>query len=310
VSHLGDDIGEMPNQRLLDDASVEAVLDGRLVPSELSALAGAVGALRDTEWRPVRPSRELAEFMAAGGFHAKHRPHAARWHAASSRLARMSLRVKLAAGFAAGLSGLTGAAAAAGELPNVVQASVETAVEFVTPIDVVQPTIETAVELVTPIEFHDERVSFKGTADRAQKIDDLESGPAIPGGQLPYAVSVSVPAQIATPTPTESPTPAPSPSATEPGVVLTPTPTSTPSPLPIESPPPEPEPTPTETPTPSPTPEPPPESPPPDPIPPGDAAAAAGSDAPPTEQIAAGDAADPTASEPLATGPDLASNPE
>jgi hypothetical protein len=291
VSRYGDDLGEMPTQRLLDDASVEAVLEGRLVPSELAELASVVGVLRETASRPVQPSFELAAFMAAGGLAPLDLQQPSRWRVASSKLAGMSMRLKLAAGVAAGITGLTGAAAAAGELPPPVQESVEIAVEAVVDgavvtVEVAANGVEAAVEFVTPIEFPDERVSSKGHIEQPGKPAVLTKDTEV-ADQPPYAVDAEVPPAIASPTPSPSPTlevPAVPPAAPpEPTTESTPTPTpeatasseSTPTP----------EPTPTPTPTPS-------EAPPPPPPPPdqsGDGAQAAASVAGESDSTLVGD---------------------
>jgi hypothetical protein len=252
VSPDGDDIGEMPTQRLLDDAAVEAILQGRPVPSELAGVASAVGVLRETAGRPVRPSLELAEFIATGGAGSYHQAELTRWRSVSTKLAGMSLRLKLAAGVAAGLTGLTGAAAAAGELPPAVQAGVDSAVATV--VDTAADSVEAAVEFVTPIEFPEERVSSKGHIDQPGKPDPL-SGPVELADPLPYAVDAAVPPAIASPTPSPSPVPQIVPPVVEPTVAPTPSPAPEPSP--------EPSPTPTATPTPEPSPTAPPEPPPP-----------------------------------------------
>jgi hypothetical protein len=312
VSRPGDDIGEMPNQRLLDDASVEAVLEGRSVPSDLDALASVVGVLRETARRPIRPSHELAQFMSTGGLHRRHR--FASWHPVSSALAGTSVRLKLAAGLAAGLTGVTGAAAAAGELPDVVQASVETGVSLITPIDLVdklpqtvQAGVQTAVQFVTPIDVIGEPETAKGTADQVQFV----AGLAFDAPGIPPTIALDV----VEPQPTASPTPAATRSAPDPVAPFpvptpseTPTPTPSPSPSPTESPTPEPDPTPSETSTPSPTPDPPTESPTPAPAPAGDAQPAAAGD----PQAGTGNQAVPEATdaEHGSTGPAAAAIPE
>jgi hypothetical protein len=243
VRHWGDDIGEMPTQRLLDDASVEAILGGRQVPSELEPLASAVGALRETARQTVRPSAELSAFMAAGGFDRRREQPLTGWQAASAKLAGTSLRLKLAAAFAAGLTGLTGVAAAAREFPQAVQASVQTAVAFVPPMELIA-----------------EPAQDGATVEQTQEIDGRKFSRRARGqGDPPKPVLL--PDILATPTPTPSPVPevvgVPQPDGT-PSATPTPTPTSTPTP------------TPTESPTPSPTPEPTSPAPTPDPIPGGD----------------------------------------
>ena len=130
----GDDVGEMSTRRPLDDASVEAVLRGAQVPPELEPLAGVVQSFRSAAQGPVRPTTELAERMAAGVFSIDRAQRRTKIGQTLSKLAAMSLRAKVATGFAAALTGLT-AATAAGALPDAAQERVETAIESVTPID-------------------------------------------------------------------------------------------------------------------------------------------------------------------------------
>lgn len=130
----GDDVGEMSTRRPLDDASVEAVFRGAQVPPELEVLVGAVQSLRSAAQRPVRPTTELAERMATGVFPIDSAQRRTKIGETLSKLAAMSLRAKVATGFAAALTGLT-AATAAGALPDAAQERVETAIESVTPID-------------------------------------------------------------------------------------------------------------------------------------------------------------------------------
>ncbi len=241
MRHWGDDKGEMPTQRLLDDAAAEAILDRRQVPPELERLAGAIGVLRETARQPVRPSAELSAFMAAGGLDPRREQHSTGWQAASARLAGTSLRLKLAAGFAVGLTGLTGVAAAALEYPETVLASVQTAVAFVPPVDLIA-----------------EPEQADASGGQTQQIDGPKfSGRAGEPGDPAKGALVS--GTLATPTPTESPGPeaviGPQPEGS-PGATPTPTPTLTPTPTPTET-------------TPSPTPEPTSPSPTPDPIPGG-----------------------------------------
>jgi hypothetical protein len=318
VSRWGDDIGEMPTQRLLDDASVEALLEGRLVPAELDALASAVGVLRETARRPVPPSQELIEFMATARSRVRPERVTGR-HTASSRLAGMSLRIKLAVGVAAGITGLTGAAAAAGELPPEVQAGVETAVETAgvgvavetavdgvgaavdgvgaaveTAVDGVGAAVETAVdgveaavEFVTPIEFPDERGISKGTGVKPSNPEFRAPVVPPPNPDDANPPAAASPAPSETPVPAESPDPQEVPPAPEPTPAPTPAPTPTPTPTPTE--PPLSEETPTEPP------------PPPDPVPAADTQANSGAkvlDADPPSDMTAVTSADPATSVP------------
>lgn len=124
----------MPLQRVLDDASVEALLRGSTVAPELEPLAGFVRAIRTAAAEPARPSRELADRMASGVFVTDRPDRRAKAGTTLSKLAAMSLRAKVATGCAAALTGLTGVSAA-GALPDAAQERVETMIESITPID-------------------------------------------------------------------------------------------------------------------------------------------------------------------------------
>jgi hypothetical protein len=124
----------MPGPRVLDDASVEAVLRGDIVAPELEPLAGFVSAIRTAAAQPVRPSRELADRMASGVFVTEQPDRRMKVGMTLSKLAAMSVRTKVAAGCAVALTGLTGVTAA-GALPDAAQQRVETMIESVTPID-------------------------------------------------------------------------------------------------------------------------------------------------------------------------------
>jgi hypothetical protein len=124
----------MPGPRVLDDASVEAVLRGDIVAPELEPLAGFVSAIRTAAALPVRPSRELADRMASGVFVTERPDRRMKVGMTLSKLAAMSVRTKVAAGCAVALTGLTGVTAA-GALPDAAQQRVETMIESVTPID-------------------------------------------------------------------------------------------------------------------------------------------------------------------------------
>jgi hypothetical protein len=124
----------MPGPRVLDDASVEAVLRGDIVAPELEPLASFVSAVRTAAVQPVRPSRELADRMALGVFVTERPDRRMKAGMTLSKLAAMSVRTKVAAGCAVALTGLTGVTAA-GALPDAAQQRVETMIESVTPID-------------------------------------------------------------------------------------------------------------------------------------------------------------------------------
>lgn len=130
----GDDVDEMPTQRLIDDDAAEALLRGLAVPPDLEPLAGMVQAIRSVAICPVPPSPELAERMASGDFATSPVERRTRTGQTLSKFAALSLRAKVVTGLAATMSGLT-AATAAGALPDAAQARVETTIESITPID-------------------------------------------------------------------------------------------------------------------------------------------------------------------------------
>jgi hypothetical protein len=138
VSGSRDYQDEMHAHRELDDATVEAVLSGKLVSAELEPLAAAVGALRALRGQPVRPSEELAARMATGDFASAVAPRPSRRsagrHVARRRLAALPLRAKLAAGGVLALGGLA-SATAAGALPDQAQQGVESVIEIITPFE-------------------------------------------------------------------------------------------------------------------------------------------------------------------------------
>lgn len=125
-------------QQELDDATVEAVLRGGPVPTELEPLAAALRALRALPGQPVRPSVELAARMATGDFASAVAPRPSRRsagrYAARRRLAALPLRAKIAAGSAIVLGGFA-SATAAGALPEPAQQGVESVIEAVTPFE-------------------------------------------------------------------------------------------------------------------------------------------------------------------------------
>ena len=134
MSGWGDDVGEMPTRRPIDDASAEALLRDAAVPREMEPLAGFIRAIRFTATQQVRPSRELAERMASGVFVVEEVDSRTTVGRALSRLAALSLRTKVVTGLVATMTGLTGVTAA-GALPDAAQARVESAIESITPID-------------------------------------------------------------------------------------------------------------------------------------------------------------------------------
>jgi hypothetical protein len=194
MSGWGDDVGEMPTRRPIDDASAEALLRGAAVPHEMEPLAGFVRAIRSTAGQPVRPSHELAERMASGVFvgEVDGRTTVGR---ALSRLASLSLRTKVVTGLVATMTGLTGVTAA-GALPDAAQARVESAIESITPIDFADPS-EFGQEVVEDAQdggvdgqeisedareqgIQPEGPGYQGKADEYRPVDPPDGAPAVP----------------------------------------------------------------------------------------------------------------------------------
>jgi hypothetical protein len=243
VSGWGDHVSGMSTQTL-DDASVEAVLTGRPVPGELEGMTEAVELIRSVAQRPVRPSPELAELLVTGRFRASRRCRVATG-TTLTKLSAMSLRVKVATGIAAGLSGLTGVAAA-GEISDAVQESVA----------VVQEGVASAVEMVIPIDLAKPKASVDAAEDapaeggfpaevskHAHEVDSPVVPSPQPSTSATPAPSPTPTTESATPQPSESPTPEPTPTPTaEPTSEPTSEPSSTPTPTPTEEPTPDPAP--------------------------------------------------------------------
>ena len=195
MSGWGDDVGEMPTRRPIDDASAEALLRGAAVPREMEPLAGFVRAIRSTAGQPVRPSRELAERMASGVFVVGEVDGRTTVGRALSRLASLSLRTKVVTGLVATMTGLTGVTAA-GALPDAAQARVESAIESITPIDFPDPA-EFGQEVAEDAQdggvdgqeisedareqgSQPEGPGYQGKADEYRPIDPPGGAPAVP----------------------------------------------------------------------------------------------------------------------------------
>lgn len=148
MSRPDDDVGEMPAEHLLDDATVEAVLNGDPVTPEYEAVASAVQSLRSLAEVPVRPTPELAKRIAAGDFTGAAAPLPSRRSTGASSpgryrarpkvrpawLGAMNGRARVATGLAVALTGLTGVTVA-GALPGPAQDRVESVIEMITPIE-------------------------------------------------------------------------------------------------------------------------------------------------------------------------------
>ena len=144
MSRSGDGRTEMTTTALSDDATVEAILQRTWIPSggdgwaDLAALADAVDAIRRSADDAVPPTAELARRIATGDFAGVTPTPPAQDDSARARLRRrlaaMSLRTRAVTVLAAGVTGLTGVAAA-GALPGPAQDGVESVIESVTPIE-------------------------------------------------------------------------------------------------------------------------------------------------------------------------------
>lgn len=134
----------MTTTALSDDATVEAILQRTWIPSggdgwaDLAALAETVDAIRRSADDAVPPTAELARRIATGDFAGITPTPPAQDDSARARLRRrlatMSLRSRAVTVLAAGVTGLTGVAAA-GALPGPAQDGVESVIESVTPIE-------------------------------------------------------------------------------------------------------------------------------------------------------------------------------
>lgn len=134
MSSSGDYFDVTSTRHDLDEAAVEALLRGEQAPRELEPLAVALRVVHASGSVPVRPSPALAERMARGDFSDVPLHDQSMIGRAMQRLARLSIRAKIASVIAVGITGASGVAAA-GALPDAAQAKVENVVEAVTPIE-------------------------------------------------------------------------------------------------------------------------------------------------------------------------------
>jgi hypothetical protein len=191
----------------LDDALIEALLRGEQVPRELHPLASVLQAIQASGLAPVQPSAELTERMARGDFSDVPVSQRSLIGRAAQRLARLSLRAKIASVLAIGVTGVSGVTAA-GALP-----------------DAAQQRVENVVEAVTPLEFAD-------TSNFGQDVaDDAQDGGAN-GAEISEEAKNNGRGN-----PSEAPAPKPTPPVTLPSVVPTNPPHDTPRSGPAATPP-------------------------------------------------------------------------
>ncbi len=141
MTGTGDDVPEMPAAQLLDEATIDAILDGDHTPHGVRRLAAfAAGVVAVGEDPPPRLSPELAAFLAQGGpTMAVDRatvvvPAVTRRRSALARVAGVSLVAKISVATTAAAAGVVGAGAA-GMLPGPASGYVRDAIEVVTPVE-------------------------------------------------------------------------------------------------------------------------------------------------------------------------------
>ena len=141
MTSSGDDVPDMPPAPLLDDATIDAILDGgHASPGTEPLTAFAAGVLALAEDPPPPPSPELAAFLAHGGPTLTVEratvviPIRARHRSVLARAAGLSLAMKVGFATAAAAAGVVGAGAA-GVLPGPASGIVRDAIEVVTPVE-------------------------------------------------------------------------------------------------------------------------------------------------------------------------------
>jgi hypothetical protein len=154
MSGPGDHVREMPPATILDDATIDALLDGDAVPHGLdhqAAFAAGVRAVGDRP--PPRPSPELATLLtrgaqdvAAADLQTTLIPRRAFRRSVLAKAAGLGLAAKIGFGTTAVAAGVVGAGAA-GVLPGGADR-----------------VVRDAIEVVTPVEF----------TDRADRLDDRD----------------------------------------------------------------------------------------------------------------------------------------
>jgi hypothetical protein len=141
VSDPGDHVPEMPSVPLLDDATIDALVDGDRVPHGLDHLAAFAAGVRAVGDRPASPpSPELAALLthgapaAAPGRPIRAVPRHTRRRSVLAKAAGLGLAAKISVATTAAAAGVVGAGAA-GVLPGSAGGAVRDAIEAVTPVE-------------------------------------------------------------------------------------------------------------------------------------------------------------------------------
>ena len=140
MTGTGDDVPEMPAAPLLDEVTIDAIVDGDAPQGVCHLAAFAAGVLAVGDEPPPQPSPELAAFLAHGGpTLAVERatvvlPAVTRRRSVLARVAGVSLVAKISVATTAAAAGVVGAGAA-GMLPGPAGGFVRDAIEVVTPVE-------------------------------------------------------------------------------------------------------------------------------------------------------------------------------
>jgi hypothetical protein len=141
VSTAGDDVPEMTSVPLLDDATMDAILDGDRVPHGLDHLAAFAAGVRAVGDRPASPpSPQLAALLTHGAPAAapcrptRAVPRRTRRRSVLAKAAGLGLAAKIGVATTAAAAGVAGAGAA-GVLPGSAGSAVRGAIEAVTPVE-------------------------------------------------------------------------------------------------------------------------------------------------------------------------------
>jgi len=141
MSDRGDDVPEMPPAPLLDDAMIDALIDGDPVPRGLDHLAAFAAGVRAVSDRPApQPSVELAALLTRGGQDVDADaptpliPQRTRRRSVLAKAAGLGIAAKIGLGSTAVAAAVVGAGAA-GVLPRGADRVVRDAIEVVTPVE-------------------------------------------------------------------------------------------------------------------------------------------------------------------------------
>jgi hypothetical protein len=140
VSPSGDDVRGMSATWLLDDDTIDALVQGDDLPPQHRDLAAFAARVRAAgEGAPPPPSEALAAVLAGGlgadaAGHRASAPAAGRRASRLAKVAGLGVAVKLTLGASAAAAGVLGAGAA-GVLPGAADDTVRNAIEAVTPLE-------------------------------------------------------------------------------------------------------------------------------------------------------------------------------